>query len=96
MERVEQEGEIELTATGLRLMIINCSARCIKKAVNFRHKIISISSACLILIETRTELMEGSMRHRSFSVLEIVNGCNKSSLFPLEQKGKVGLFSNFS
>jgi hypothetical protein len=59
---------------GLRLIIINCSALCIKNAVNLRHKIISISSACLILIETRTELIDGSIKHLSFSVLEIVIG----------------------
>jgi hypothetical protein len=85
--RERGDGKIEgLTATALRLIIINCSALCIKKAVNFRHKMISISSACLILIETLTELMEGSMRQRSFSVLEIVNDCNKSSLFPLYRR----------
>lgn len=39
----------------------------------------SISSACLILILMRTELMLGSIRTRSFSFLAIVRGVRSTS-----------------
>lgn len=52
--------------------------------VNLWHSILSISSACLILILSRIELIEGSMRTRSFSLREIISGLSKTSLDPLE------------
>ena len=39
----------------------------------------SISSACLIFIDTRTELTLGSMSTRSFSFRDIVKGFNSNS-----------------
>jgi hypothetical protein len=47
--------------------------------VNLWHRIRSISSACLILMLIRIELIEGSMRTRSASFLEIETGFNKTS-----------------
>ena len=38
---------------------------------------------CLILIETLTELIDGSIKHLSFSVLATIKGFNNNSLFPL-------------
>ncbi len=45
------------------------SLRCMRKAVNFLQRTVSISSDCLIAMEIRTELTLGSMRHLSVSVL---------------------------
>lgn len=42
-----------------------------------------VPTACLILIETRTELTELSIKHLSVSVLLITTGFSNSSLFPL-------------
>ncbi len=55
----------------LYLKTIKCSLRCMRKAVNFLQRIVSISSAFLIAIETRTELTLDSMRHLSVSVLRV-------------------------
>ena len=51
------------TSTGLRRMMMNCSERCMRKRVNLWHKIRSTSSACLIAMLTRTELIEVSIKH---------------------------------
>lgn len=51
--------------------------------VNLWHNIRSISSACLILILSRIELIEGSIKTRSFSFLEIVSGFRSTSFDPL-------------
>eukprot|EP00732_Lithocolla_globosa_P005744 Lithocolla_globosa_v1_NODE_6172_length_1125_cov_102.966355.p2 type:complete len:102 gc:universal NODE_6172_length_1125_cov_102.966355:738-1043(+) len=56
------------------------SARIIKKRVNLWHRIFSISSACLILMLTRRELMEPSILTCSFSFLLMTMGVNKTSL----------------
>ena len=53
--------------------------------VNLWQRIRSISSACLIFILSRIELIEGSMRTRSFSFREIVSGLRRASLDALEQ-----------
>lgn len=53
--------------------------------VNLWHSILSISSACLILMLSRIELIDGSMRTRSFSLREIINGLSKTSLDPLNK-----------
>lgn len=50
-----------------------------KNRVNLCAKIRSISSACLILILTRIELIEGSMRTCSFSLRAICIGFNMIS-----------------
>ena len=73
------------TSQGFRRIMINCSARCIKKLVNFRHNRTSISSCCLILIDTRTELMDDSIKHRSFSVRATITEFKSNSLLPLKQ-----------
>lgn len=71
------------TSTAFLLIITKCSALCIKKFVNLEHKISSILSACLILIETRTEFIDGSIKHFSCSVLDITIEFKRSSLLPL-------------
>jgi hypothetical protein len=68
-----------LTGIALRLRMTKFSARCIIKRVNFAHKILSISSACLIRIESRMELMDGSMSTFSFSFLLITSGFSSTS-----------------
>lgn len=55
------------------------SALDVKNLVNWCTKICSISSACFILIETLTELTDGSMRIFSFSFLAITIGFNTNS-----------------
>ena len=131
---------LSVTSTGVLLITINCSARCIKNLTkivkvsikllqgwhegfsspiffssktsneqreqksymikclmkstalhdaemkyleNLWHKISSISSAFLILIETLTLFTEGSMKHLSFSLRDTVTGFNSSSLLSL-------------
>lgn len=64
---------------GTRLNMKKFSALWVKKRVNWCTNICSISSACLILIETLTELMEGSIKILSFSFLQIVTGLRISS-----------------
>jgi hypothetical protein len=81
-------SHVTQTSTAFRRIITKCSARCIKKLVNLRHNISSISSACLILIDTRTELMEGSIKHLSVSVLLTTSGLSSNSLLLLEIKLK--------
>jgi len=75
---------------GFLRRMINCSARCIKKRENFSVKISSISSACLMQMLTRTELMDGSIKHLSFSLREMVTGCNRSSRLILRMKNCKG------
>ena len=58
----------------------NCSERCIKNIVNLWHKISSISSTCLIFMETRTELIDGSIKQRSASLRATTTGLRRSSL----------------
>ena len=72
------------TSTAFLLIITNCSARCIKNEVNLWHKICSISSCCLILIDTLTELMDDSIKHISFSVRATITELSNNSLFPLK------------
>ena len=78
------------TGTGFLRSTMKLSARCIMNRVNLWHRIRSISSACLILILMRIELTEGSMRTRSFSLREIVNGLSRTSLEPLDRSGELG------
>ena len=54
--------------------MVKLSARCMRNREKFLHKTLSISSACLILMLTRRELTEGSIRHRSRSVRQIKMG----------------------
>ena len=67
------------TATGLRRSTTKFSARIIMNLVNLAHNARSISSACLILMLSRTELIDGSMRTRSFSLREITSGFSSTS-----------------
>lgn len=62
------------TGTGFLRRITKFSARIIMKRVNLWQSMRSISSACLILIETRSELMDPSIRTCSFSLREMMTG----------------------
>jgi hypothetical protein len=68
-----------LTLTGFLRKMKNDSARCVKNLVNLCTRICSISSACLILMLTRTLFTLGSIRTFSFSFREIVRGLRRSS-----------------
>ena len=57
----------------------NASALWVRNLVNLCTRIFSISSACLILILTRTLLMLGSMRTFSFSFRDTVRGLSRTS-----------------
>ena len=61
------------------LRIKNASARCVKNLVNLCTRIFSISSACLILILTRTLLTDGSIKTFSFSLRETCKGFKRTS-----------------
>lgn len=69
----------ELTLIAFLLKIKNDSARCVKKRVNLWTRMCSISSACLILIDIRMELMLGSIKTLSFSLRAIVSGVKRTS-----------------
>ena len=73
------------TWIGFRRKIIKLSALCIIKRVNLWHSMRSISSACLILMLSLIELIEGSIKTRSFSLRDIVRGFSRTSLDPLER-----------
>ena len=55
------------------------SALLIMKPVNLWQRSLSMSSACLIEMETLTELMLGSMRTFSLSFLEMMTGFRRTS-----------------
>ena len=59
------------------------SALIIMNLINLWHKIFSISSACLMEILIRTELMEASMSTFSFSLRDITTGLRSNSLLVL-------------
>ena len=80
---------VTLTFTGFRRSTTKFSALCIINRVNLWHNIRSISSACLILMLNRIELIEGSIRTRSFSFLEIVRGLRRTSFDPLEHTSSI-------
>lgn len=67
------------TLMGFLLKMKKLSALCSKKRVNLCTRMFSISSACLILMLMRTELMDGSMSTRSFSLRATVSGVNRTS-----------------
>lgn len=67
------------TFTGFLRKMKKDSARCVKNLVNLWTRICSISSACFILMLTRTLFTLGSMRTFSFSLREIVRGLRRSS-----------------
>lgn len=73
-----------LTLTGFLRNTMKFSARCIMNRVNLWHNIRSISSACLILMLSRIELTDGSMRTRSFSFREMIKEFSKTSFEPLQ------------
>src|SRR5258707_3248207 len=72
------------TDTGFRLSTIKLSARCIMNRVNLLHRMRSISSACLILMLSLIELIEGSIRTLSFSFRDMIRGFRRTSLDVLE------------
>lgn len=74
---------VECTLMGFLRNTMKLSARCIRNRVNLWQSIRSISSACLILMLTRIELTEGSIRTRSFSFRDIVKGFSRTSFDPL-------------
>jgi len=77
---VEKSEESRIhTGTGFRRSTMKLSALCIMNLVNLLHRIRSISSACLILMLSRIELTEGSIRTRSFSFRDIVRGLRRTS-----------------
>ena len=57
----------------------NASALCVRNLVNLCTNMFSISSACFILMLTRTLLMLGSIRTFSFSFLETVKWLRRTS-----------------
>lgn len=73
------------TATGFRRSTIKLSARCIMNRVNLLHRMRSISSACLILMLSLIELIEGSIKTLSFSFREMIRGFKRTSLDVLDQ-----------
>ena len=75
-----------LTSTGFLRRIAKFSARCIRNRVKFLHNTFSISSDCLILILTRTELIDGSMKHLSLSVRQIKIGFITDILDDLDER----------
>lgn len=83
----------KLTAIAFLLKITNPSARMVMNRVNFLHKIRSISSACLIAIESLIELILVSIRTRSDSFLEIRRGWRSNSWDDLYQSENVTTFS---
>lgn len=66
--------------TGRRRSTTNCSARCCRNAVNLCARMRSISSLCLIRIDTLVELIDGSINVDSLSVRVMVIGVRRSSL----------------
>jgi hypothetical protein len=71
------------TGIGFLRKITKFSARIIKKRVSLWARRVSISSACLILILMRRELMDGSIRTCSFSLRLIITGVKRASLVSL-------------
>ena len=67
------------TLTGFLRNIKKASARCVRNLVNLWTRICSISSACLILMLTRTLLTLGSIKTRSFSFRAIERGLRRTS-----------------
>lgn len=85
LEQKSEEPKLH-TDTGLRRSTMKLSALCIMNLVNLLHRIRSISSACLILMLSRIEFTEGSIRTRSFSFRDIVRGLRRTSFELLECK----------
>lgn len=73
------KNEISYPFTGTLLKITNASARIIKNLVNLCARICSISSACLILMENRTELIDGSIRTCSEALRAMTRGVRRTS-----------------
>jgi hypothetical protein len=68
---------------GFLRRMTKCSARWAKKRMNFFARISSTSSICFTFTLTRIELIEASMRTRSFLLREIIKGFIRSSLLAL-------------
>jgi len=67
------------TGTGFLRKMKNASALCVKNLVNLCTNMCSISSACLILILTRTLLTDGSTSTRSSWFRDTVSGLRTTS-----------------
>jgi hypothetical protein len=79
-QRIDSPGRhLQPTLTGFRRRMKKDSALCVRKRVNLWTRMFSISSACLILMLTRTLLTLGSMRTFSFSLRATVKGFNRTS-----------------
>ncbi len=83
------------TSIAFLRIIKNFSDRCIRKRVNLWQRISSMSSDCLIRIETRTELTEASIKHDSLSDREIITGFKVNSLLCLQKKMNSSWFRQF-
>lgn len=70
-------------STAFRRKMKKFSARIIKNRIIFLHKIISISSACLILIDTLTEFTDPSINTFSFLFREMITGASSNSVLPI-------------
>ena len=68
---------------GFLLRITKFSARWAKKRMNFLHKMLSNSSACLMQTLTRMEFTDPSINTRSPLFLLITTGLSSSSLLAL-------------
>lgn len=78
------------TGRGVRRRMTKPSARIIMKRVNLWQRIFSISSACLIEIEIRIELIEGSMSTLSDSLRDTIRGLRSTSGVVLVVSGAPG------
>jgi hypothetical protein len=76
------------TSTGLRRRMMKLSALCARNPMNFLASQISKSSAFLIPMLTRTELMEASIKHFSSLSLERMTGSRRRTSDSLETEEK--------
>lgn len=72
-------NEMSYPLSGTLRRTTNASARIARNRVNLWHRIRSVSSACLIRIERRTELMLGSIRTDSEGLREMRSGVRSAS-----------------
>ena len=77
------------------LRIRKFSALLIIKPVNLWLRSFSMSSACFVAMETRTELMLGSIRTLSLSFLAMVTGLRRSSADSLTSTAGLLCLSTF-
>eukprot|EP00730_Choanoeca_flexa_P013124 TRINITY_DN4986_c0_g1_i2.p1 TRINITY_DN4986_c0_g1~~TRINITY_DN4986_c0_g1_i2.p1 ORF type:complete len:108 (-),score=13.42 TRINITY_DN4986_c0_g1_i2:52-375(-) len=85
---------ISYPSMGLRRSTKKFSARIIMKRINFLQRIFSISSACLMAMLTRTELIDPSMSTRSLAERLTTTGVNNSSLLLLYETARLSFSSH--